>query len=86
MSYKEKVNCTDIRKYNPTINSNNLAKLKIKCQDLYSQFHPGMTAATFCNYKVFHSPKMKVKREPLIKSEKKSIGTKKYWYELSAAE
>ena len=46
-----------------------------------------MTAATFCNYKVFHSPKMKVKREPLIKSEEKEYWhKKKYWYELSAAE
>ena len=29
MSYKEKVNCIDLRKYNPPVNSNNLAKLKI---------------------------------------------------------
>ena len=58
-----------------------------KCQDLYSQFHPGMTAPTFCDYKVFHSPKMKVKREPLSKNEEKEHWhKKKYCYELSAAE
>lgn len=59
-----------------------------QCIDRYSQFHPGMTAATWCKYKVFHSPKMKIKREPFDKDERYEYWyiMPKYWYELSAAE
>ena len=55
-----------------------------KCQDIYSQFHPGMTPPAWCQYKVFHSPKMRVNIEPLNKNERKEYWHKRYWYELSA--
>ena len=60
--------------------------LSKKCQDIYSQFHPGMTPPTWCNYEVFHSPKMNVKRKVLSKKERETCRPiSKYWYELSAA-
>ena len=63
-----------------------IGHLSQECQDRFSQFHPGMTAATKCDYQVFHSPKMKVKRKILSKRKRETCWpVSKYWFELSAA-
>ena len=60
--------------------------LSKECQDLYSQYYPGMTAPTLCKYQVFHSSQMNIKRKVLSKREKEAYQSiSKYWYELSAA-
>ena len=68
------------------IGNDTIWNLTKECQELYSQYNPGMTAPTHCNYQVFCSSRMSVKKKVLSKREiDKCQPISKYWFELSAA-
>lgn len=56
-----------------------------ECQELYSQYNPGMTAPAWCEYQVFHSSQMNIKIKVRSKREiEKCQPISKYCFELSA--